>query len=51
MGALLAEFPTILMQTHLDENLNEIAAIRRLFPDDPSYTAVYARSACSGHAP
>jgi guanine deaminase len=43
MGALLAEFPTILMQTHLDENLNEIATIKRLFPNDPSYTAVYAR--------
>jgi guanine deaminase len=43
MGALLAEFPTILMQTHLDENLNEIATIKRLFPDDASYTAVYAR--------
>ncbi len=43
MGALLAECPTILMQTHLDENLNEIATIKRLFPDDPSYTAVYAR--------
>jgi guanine deaminase len=42
-GALLAEFPTVLMQTHLDENLNEIAAIKHLFPDDPSYTAVYAR--------
>jgi guanine deaminase len=43
LGALLAEFPTILMQTHLDENLDEIATIKRLFPDDPSYTAVYAR--------
>jgi guanine deaminase len=43
MGALLKEFPTVLMQTHLDENLNEIATIKRLFPDDPSYTAVYAR--------
>jgi len=43
LGALLAEFPTVLMQTHLDENLNEIATIKRLFPDDPSYTAVYAR--------
>ncbi len=43
LGALLAEFPTILMQTHLDENLNEIATIKRLFPNDPSYTAVYAR--------
>ena len=43
LGALLEEFPTVLMQTHLDENLNEIAAIKRLFPDDASYTAVYAR--------
>jgi guanine deaminase len=42
-GALLAEFPTVLMQTHLDENKNEIAMVRRLFPGEPSYTAVYAR--------
>jgi guanine deaminase len=42
-GALLREFPTVLMQTHLDENHNEIATVKRLFPDDPSYTAVYAR--------
>jgi guanine deaminase len=42
-GALLQEFPTVLMQTHLDENHNEIATVKRLFPDDPSYTAVYAR--------
>jgi guanine deaminase len=43
LGALLKEFPTVLMQTHLDENLGEIAEIKRLFPNDPSYTAVYAR--------
>ena len=43
LGALLAEFPTVLMQTHLAENLNEIATVKRLFPDDPSYTAVYDR--------
>jgi len=43
LGALLKEFPTVLMQTHLDENVNEIAAIKNLFPDDASYTAVYAR--------
>lgn len=42
-GALLKEFPTVLLQTHLDENKSEIAAVRRLFPDDPSYAAVYAR--------
>ena len=43
LGALLAEFPTVLMQTHLAENHNEIATVKRLFPNDPSYTAVYAR--------
>ena len=42
-GALLKEFPTVLMQTHLAENHNEIATVKRLFPNDPSYTAVYAR--------
>jgi guanine deaminase len=42
-GALLKEFPTVLMQTHLDENHNEIETVKRLFPNDPSYTAVYAR--------
>jgi guanine deaminase len=43
LGALVAEFPTVLMQTHLAENLDEIAAVKRTFPNDPSYTAVYAR--------
>ena len=43
LGALLKEFPTVLMQTHLDENLDEIATIKKLFPDDASYTAVYDR--------
>jgi guanine deaminase len=43
LGALLAEFPTVLMQTHLAENHEEIATVKRLFPDDPSYTAVYGR--------
>ena len=42
-GALLKEFPTVLMQTHLDENQNEIATVKRLFPNDASYAAVYAR--------
>jgi len=41
--ALYEEFPTVLLQTHLAENLQEIATVKRLFPDDPSYTAVYAR--------
>jgi guanine deaminase len=48
LGALLEEFPTVLMQTHLDENLDEIATIRKLFPGDLSYTAVYARCGLLG---
>ena len=43
LGALLAEHPTVLMQTHLAENLDEIATVKKLFPNDSSYTAVYAR--------
>jgi guanine deaminase len=42
-GALLREFPTLHMQTHLAENRDEIATVKRLFPNDASYTAVYAR--------
>ncbi len=42
-GALLAEFPGVYMQTHLAENDVEVATVRRLFPNDPSYTAVYHR--------
>jgi guanine deaminase len=42
-AGLLEEFPTVLMQTHLAENRSEIATVRCLFPDEASYTAVYAR--------
>jgi guanine deaminase len=48
LGALLEEFPTVLMQTHLDENFDEIATVRKLFPGDLSYTAVYARCGLLG---
>ena len=40
---LLDEFPTVLMQTHLAEDREEIATVKKLFPGEPSYTAVYAR--------
>jgi guanine deaminase len=42
-GALLAEHPGCYVQTHLSENQNEIATVRRLFPWAESYTAVYDR--------
>jgi len=47
-GALLKEFPTVLLQTHLAENDNEIVTVKRLFPEDASYTAVYARCGLLG---
>jgi guanine deaminase len=40
---LLDEFPNVLIQTHLAENREEIATVKKLFPAEPSYTAVYAR--------
>lgn len=47
---LLAEFgwfagenPEVFVQTHLSESPDECAEIRRLFPRDPTYTAVYDR--------
>jgi guanine deaminase len=39
---LLDEFPNVLIQTHLAENREEIATVKRLFPAEPSYAAVYA---------
>jgi guanine deaminase len=40
-GALAAEHPGCYVQTHLCENLDEIATVRRLFPWAGSYTGVY----------
>lgn len=42
-GTLLREHPGVLMQTHLAENAEEIAAVRRLFPEAVDYTDVYDR--------
>jgi guanine deaminase len=42
-GALLAEHPDCYLQTHLCENLDEIATVRRLFPWARHYTEVYDR--------
>lgn len=49
-GALMAEHPGIHMQTHLSENLDEIAAVRSLFPSAKSYTDVYDRFGLLGPA-
>jgi guanine deaminase len=42
-GELLKSHPGALLQSHLSESLLEIATVRRLFPDDEDYTAVYDR--------
>jgi len=56
LGALWAQFPDCLMQTHLSEQTEEIAWVRRLFPDARDYLDVYERfgligpGALFGHA-
>lgn len=47
-GALMAEFPTCHMQTHLSENLNEIATTSSLFPEARDYLDVYDRHGLLG---
>lgn len=42
-GRLAAEHPTVYVQTHLAENLEEVATVKSLFPEAASYTAVYDR--------
>lgn len=42
-GQLAADFPDAYVQTHLAENHDEIAEVRRLFPDSANYTEVYDR--------
>jgi guanine deaminase len=42
-GALLSEYPEVLMHTHLSENIHEIAAVAARFPDGTDYLDVYDR--------
>ncbi|MEZ5912308.1 MAG: guanine deaminase [Paracoccaceae bacterium] len=41
MGALWAEYPDCLMQTHLSEQTDEIAWVKSLFPDARDYLDTY----------
>ena len=43
MGALWAAHPTCLVQTHLAEQLDEVAWVANLFPEAPDYLGVYER--------
>lgn len=47
-GALLKEHDRLFMQTHLCENLGEIAWVRELFPARSSYLDVYAHAGLVG---
>jgi guanine deaminase len=42
-GALARQYPDVFIHSHLAENRDEIEAIRRTFPRDRSYLAVYDR--------
>ncbi|WP_105102181.1 guanine deaminase [Microbulbifer pacificus] len=43
-GALWDEFPDCYMQTHVSENLDEVAWVKELFPDRKGYLDVYDHS-------
>ncbi len=47
-GALWAENPGCLMQTHLCEQTDEIAWVRDLYPDDADYFGVYEARGLTG---
>ncbi len=48
LGALWAEHPDCLMQTHLSEQTDEIAWVKDLFPDARDYLDVYERHGLVG---
>ncbi len=43
LGQLWAEYPDCLMQTHLNEQIEEIAWVKSLYPDTRDYLEVYER--------
>jgi len=47
-GALLREHPSVHFQTHLNENVTEIAAVVRTFPWAGDYLGVYERFGLAG---
>jgi guanine deaminase len=42
-GKLLTEYPDVCLHTHLSENQEEIAIVKRLFPDCADYLGVYEK--------
>jgi guanine deaminase len=47
-GQLLYEYPDIYMQTHLSENLDEVAWVKELFPESENYLDAYDRAGLLG---
>jgi guanine deaminase len=47
-GALMREYPGVLFQTHINENAEEISAVREAFPRAENYLAVYDRFGLTG---
>ena len=47
-GALAREFPGVYMQSHVDENKDEIEFARQLFPEARNYLDVYGRAGLLG---
>ncbi|MBS7808081.1 guanine deaminase [Variovorax sp. PCZ-1] len=43
MGELAAKYPDVWIQSHVSENVDEIAWVKELYPQDASYLAVYDR--------
>ncbi|QEL56927.1 guanine deaminase [Chromobacterium paludis] len=43
LGALATEFPDVAIQSHISENLDEIAWVKQLFPGCRDYASVYQR--------
>ncbi|MFB9160334.1 guanine deaminase [Chromobacterium violaceum] len=41
VGQLATDFPTALIQSHVSENVNEVAWVKSLYPECGSYTGVY----------
>lgn len=41
VGSLMQEFPDVYMQTHINENVDEIAFVRELFPASKDYLDTY----------
>lgn len=48
-GQLRREFPDVYLQTHLSENLQEIAWVKTLFPERAHYFDVYHHHGLTGH--